>query len=102
MTVLWAEDPSGGLPATIVLAEKHRGRVSAVDELLTAEEVAERLRTSPRFVRRLVAERRIPFTKIGKYVRIAAVDVEAFIAAGRVQPGPSYVRPTGVGVRERK
>lgn len=65
----------------------------AVDELLTPEEVAERLRTSPRFVRRLIAERRIAFTKVGKFVRITAADVEAFIAAGRVEPGVSYVRP---------
>lgn len=64
-----------------------------MNELLTPEEVAERLRTSPRFVRRLIAERRIAFTKVGKFVRIAAVDVEAFIAAGRVEPGVSYVRP---------
>lgn len=64
-----------------------------MDELLTPEEVAERLRTSPRFVRRLIAERRIAFTKVGKYVRIAAVDVDAFIAAGRIEPGASYVRP---------
>lgn len=64
-----------------------------MDELLTPEEVADRLRTTPRFVRRLVAERRIAFTKVGKFVRIASEDVEAFLAAGRVEPGLSYVRP---------
>lgn len=64
-----------------------------MDELLTPEEVADRLRTSPRFVRRLVAERRIAFTKVGKFIRIAAEDVDAFLAAGRVEPGLSYVRP---------
>lgn len=69
-------------------------RGASVDELLTPDEVAERLRTSPRFVRRLVAERRIAFTKVGKFVRIASTDVEAFLAAGRVEPGTSYVRPT--------
>lgn len=68
-------------------------RARAVDLLLTPEEVAERLRTSPRFVRRLIAERRIAFSKVGKFVRIAASDVDAFIAAGRVEPGSSYVRP---------
>lgn len=64
-----------------------------MDELLTPEEVAERLRTSLRFVRRLVHERRIAFTKVGKFVRIAASDVDAFVAAGRIEPGVSYVRP---------
>ncbi len=80
--------------------------MSPVDELLTPDEVAERLRTSPRFVRRLIAERRIAFTKVGKFVRIAAVDVEAFVAAGRVEPGVSYVRPTvrfeATGVANRR
>jgi excisionase family DNA binding protein len=66
-----------------------------MDELLTIEEVADRLRTSPRFVRRLIAERRIAFTKVGKFVRIFASDVvEAFLAAGAVKPGTSYVRPS--------
>lgn len=64
-----------------------------MEELLTPQEVAERLRTSPRFVRRLIAERRIAFTKVGKFVRIATSDVEAFLAAGRVETGGSYVRP---------
>lgn len=63
-----------------------------VDELLTIEEVADRFRTSQRFVRRLIAERRIAFTKVGKFVRIRTVDVEAFIAAGRVEPGRHRVQ----------
>jgi excisionase family DNA binding protein len=33
----------------------------------------------------LIAERRIPYTKLGKHVRIADVDVDVFIAAGRVE-----------------
>ena len=56
-----------------------------MDRLLTVEQAAERLGTSVRFVRRLISERRIPFIKVGRYVRIAASDVEAFIAAGRVE-----------------
>jgi excisionase family DNA binding protein len=69
-------------------------RPQPVDELLTPDEVAVRLRTSPRFVRRLIAERRIAFTKVGKFVRITSADVEAFLAAGRVEAGISYVRPS--------
>jgi excisionase family DNA binding protein len=53
--------------------------------MLNVPEVADRLGTSQRFVRRLIAERRIPYTKLGKHVRIADADVEAFIAAGRVE-----------------
>jgi excisionase family DNA binding protein len=58
-----------------------------MDKLLTAQEAAERLGTSLRFVRRLIFERRIPFIKVGRHVRIAASDVDAFIAAGRVEAG---------------
>jgi excisionase family DNA binding protein len=65
-----------------------------MDQLLTPQEVADRLGTSLRFVRRLVLERRIPFIKVGRHVRIAASDLEAFIAAGRVEAGslPSSAR----------
>jgi excisionase family DNA binding protein len=61
---------------------------SAAEEkrLLTIEQAAERLSTSPRFVRRLVAERRIGFTKLGRHVRISVADVDAFVDAGRVEP----------------
>jgi excisionase family DNA binding protein len=54
--------------------------------LISVPEAASRLGTPTRFVRRLVAERRIGFTKVGRYVRFAETDLEAFIAAGRVDP----------------
>jgi excisionase family DNA binding protein len=54
--------------------------------LLTVEQAAERLGTGQRFVRRLIAEHRIRYHKLGKYVRITDVDLDAFIAAGRVDP----------------
>ena len=54
--------------------------------LLTVDQAAERLGTSPRFIRRLVAERRIAFAKLGKHVRIDSADLDAFVAAGRVAP----------------
>jgi excisionase family DNA binding protein len=56
-----------------------------LDTLLTVEQAAERLGTSPRFVRRLVFERRIAYVKLGRHVRIAARDLDALVAAGRVQ-----------------
>ncbi len=57
-----------------------------MEQLLTVDEVAELLNTTPRFVRRLIAERRIVFHHVGRHVRIAASDVENFVAAGRVEP----------------
>lgn len=60
--------------------------------LLSIPEVAERLGTSPRFVRRLIAERRICHYKIGRgqggHVRIDQADLIAFITAGRVEADP--------------
>lgn len=56
------------------------------DALLDVETAALALGTPVRFVRRLVAERRIRFHKIGRYVRIDRRDLDAFIAAGTVEP----------------
>jgi excisionase family DNA binding protein len=57
-----------------------------MDRLLTVEEEAARLGTPTRLERRLVAERRIPFSKIGKYVRVPRRDIDSFIDAGRIEP----------------
>jgi excisionase family DNA binding protein len=43
-----------------------------MNELLTVKEAADRLGTAERFIRRLIFERRIPYTKLGRHVRIAA------------------------------
>jgi excisionase family DNA binding protein len=50
------------------------------------EQAAKRLGTEVRFVRRLVAERRIRFYKVGKYVRFHPDDVAEFIRSGQVDP----------------
>lgn len=56
------------------------------EKLLTIEEAAARFNTTVRFPRRLVAERRIRFTKVGVHVRIPESAVDAFIRAGMVEP----------------
>ncbi len=56
------------------------------DRLLTVDATAERLSTSVRFVRRLIAERRIEFVKVGRHVRIRESALAAFIDAGCVGP----------------
>jgi excisionase family DNA binding protein len=61
-------------------------RHQAATALLTVEAAAERLSTSPRFVRRLIAERRIEFVKVGRHVRITEHALARFIDAGRVEP----------------
>lgn len=54
--------------------------------LLDVNQVADRMSVSPRFIRRLVEERRIPFCKLGKFVRFDPVDIDAWIDARRVAP----------------
>ncbi len=56
--------------------------------MLTVEDAAKLLGTTERFVRRLIAERRIAFVRYGRPgspVRIARVDLDAFVRAGRVE-----------------
>ena len=57
-----------------------------VDRYLTVAQVAELLGTTERFPRRLVAERRIAFVKVGRHVRIPAGALTDFIDATTVQP----------------
>jgi excisionase family DNA binding protein len=54
--------------------------------LLTVDEAAERLGTSVWFPRRLIAERRIRFVKVGRHVRIPESALDEMIRAGTVEP----------------
>jgi excisionase family DNA binding protein len=62
------------------------GKREMSERLLTVAAAAEMLRTSERFPRRLMAERRIPFTRIGRHVRIPESPLREFINAGLVEP----------------
>ena len=55
-------------------------------ELLTVEQAADRIRMSARYVRRLIAERRIGFYRLGRSVRIDPAELTAFVTAGRIDP----------------
>jgi excisionase family DNA binding protein len=63
-----------------------RIRPPEVERLLTVTEVAELLGTSERFPRRLIAERRIRFVRVGRHVRIPVSAVGEFLGAGVVEP----------------
>ena len=56
-----------------------------MDTLLNVPQAAEVLGTGERFIRRLVAERRIRFHRVGSHIRIERSDLEAFVAAGTVE-----------------
>ena len=57
-----------------------------IDKLLTVDEAGDLLGTGPRFPRRLIAERRIRFVKIGRHVRIPESALIEFVSAGTVEP----------------
>jgi excisionase family DNA binding protein len=59
---------------------------TAPEPLLSVAQVAERLGTTARFPRRLIAERRITFVKVGRHVRIPESALSAFIETNTVQP----------------
>jgi excisionase family DNA binding protein len=59
---------------------------TVAEQLLSVEAVAERLDTKPRFIRRLIAERRIEYHKVGRHVRISESALADFIEAGKVPP----------------
>ena len=55
------------------------------ERLSTLEESAQVLGTGVRFLRRLVAERRIEFVKVGRHVRVPLHALRAYIDDATVQ-----------------
>jgi excisionase family DNA binding protein len=47
--------------------------------LLTIEQLADHLGSTPRHVRRLVAERRVPYLKVGRFVRFDPVEIATWL-----------------------
>ncbi len=56
------------------------------ERLLTLEEAADVLATGLRFTRRLIAERRIRFVKVGRHVRIPKTALVEYVEAATVHP----------------
>jgi excisionase family DNA binding protein len=59
---------------------------SETDRLLTVAQAAEMLATSERFPRRLIAERRIRYIRVGRHVRIPESALRDLLQAGTVEP----------------
>ncbi len=53
-------------------------------KLLTMDELAERLGVTRRHVRRLVTERRVPFLRVGRFIRFDPVDISTWLDRARV------------------
>ncbi|EMF52981.1 MULTISPECIES: helix-turn-helix domain-containing protein [Streptomyces] len=56
------------------------------DRLLTVAEAGDMLGTGERFVRRLIAERRIRYVKLGRPVRIPESAITEYVEARTVEP----------------
>lgn len=54
--------------------------------MMNIDQVAEYLNVKPRFVRRLVTERRIPFYKVGKFVRFDRAEIRSWSIETRITP----------------
>jgi excisionase family DNA binding protein len=60
-------------------------RTNIRDPLLDVDGVAEALGVTSRHIRRLVAERRIPFFKVGKFVRFDPGELDVWLDQQRVE-----------------
>ena len=59
---------------------------SKIERLLTVAQVAELLGTTERFPRRLIAERRIRFVRVGRHVRVPESAVVSSLLPGLSSP----------------
>src|SRR3954467_13957425 len=66
-------------------------------QLLDMSEVAARLSTTERHVRRLVSERRIPFVRVGRFIRFDPADVAAWLEERTEPEGVNGWRPSASG-----
>jgi excisionase family DNA binding protein len=72
------------------------------DDLLTVPEVAEWLRVEPRFVYRLVGSGDLVRCDVGRYIRIPAESVRAYLKANTSVAVKPTVRPRRPGGRGRR
>jgi excisionase family DNA binding protein len=52
----------------------------ALPQLLTIDQLAERLGVSIRHIRRLIAERRVPYLKVGWFIRFDPAEIATWLA----------------------
>jgi excisionase family DNA binding protein len=52
-------------------------------QLLTIDQLAERLGVSIRHIRRLIAERRVPYPKVGWFIRFDPAEIAAWLDGTR-------------------
>ena len=57
-------------------------------QLLTMDQLAERLGVTHRHVRRLVAEKRVPYLKVGRFIRFNPMEIATWLDQSRVTLWP--------------
>ena len=57
----------------------------ALPELMTMDQLAERLGVTRRHVRRLVDERRVPVLRVGRFIRFDPVEIADWLNRNRVR-----------------
>ena len=73
-----------------------------VRRMLTTEEAAQYLGTTPRHVRRLVSDHSLSHYKVGGRVRFADVDLDAWLDSRRIESGRAAgASPRSLGGRRR-
>ena len=80
---------------TTYMAPTRTATVHQLPVLLTIEDVAEHLGVTVRHVRRLVAERRIPFIKWGHLLRFDPSEIAEWLASRHVPTTSPTRLPTG-------
>jgi excisionase family DNA binding protein len=61
-------------------------RAANLEQLIDIAQLAELLGVTVRHIRRLVAERRIQYVKVGKFVRFDPADVRSYVLSSKVAP----------------
>lgn len=59
------------------------GPTVTLPDLLDIDQLAKHLGTSHRHIRRLIAERRIPYVKVGRLIRFDPDEITAWLDRGR-------------------
>lgn len=72
------------------MADKPAFQQMQFPELIDIETLARLLGVSERYVRRMVAERRVPTVKVGHYVRFDLADVRRWVESQRRPIGSSW------------
>lgn len=84
------------VPSAKAAAIRRHSHPAVLPTLIDVETLAQSLGVSVRHVRRLVDERRIPFVKVGRFVRFDVDQVASWVDKNRVdQSRPAMTRAGG-------